>query len=203
MALAEIILLRTERLTLRLGTALLIGLGGVVVLVDPALGMSGAPVYRPGRRGSADERGAWSGASVLSKRMPMPASKVMSAAAQMLVGRRTALHRRGGRGRGARLSSRQPSRPRPGSRSRTSSSRARSSASPPTHGSFIISRPTKVGTYAYVNPVVAVVSAISSAVKCWTRHGSGTLLVLLSVLVITTRRRENAVELSRRRAVQR
>src|SRR5690348_12216428 len=51
MALSEIILLRTERLTLRLSAALLIGLAGVIVLVDPALGMSGTPVYTLGAAG--------------------------------------------------------------------------------------------------------------------------------------------------------
>src|SRR6185312_17568917 len=68
MALCEISLLRTERLTLRLGSALLIGLAGVMVLVDPAPGLGGAPVYTLGAAGLLLSAVAWSGASVLSKR---------------------------------------------------------------------------------------------------------------------------------------
>src|SRR5271156_160268 len=44
MALSEIIFLRTQRLTLRLALALLIGLGGVAVLVSRSLNLGGAPI---------------------------------------------------------------------------------------------------------------------------------------------------------------
>ena len=43
-ALAEIILLRTQRLTFRLGLALLIGMGGVAVLMSHSLTLGGAPI---------------------------------------------------------------------------------------------------------------------------------------------------------------
>src|SRR6266496_6107165 len=46
MALAEIILLRTQRLTIRLALALLIGLGGVAVLMSHSLSLGGAPIDR-------------------------------------------------------------------------------------------------------------------------------------------------------------
>src|SRR5205809_417074 len=44
MALSEIIFLRTQRLTVRLVTALLIGIAGVAVLMSPWLSLSGAPI---------------------------------------------------------------------------------------------------------------------------------------------------------------
>jgi drug/metabolite transporter (DMT)-like permease len=47
--------------------------------------------------------------------------------------------------------------------------------------------PTKVGTYAYVNPVVAVlVGCFFGSETIGPRTIAGTLLVLLSVVVITT-----------------
>ncbi|HSM79517.1 MAG TPA: EamA family transporter, partial [Bryobacteraceae bacterium] len=49
--------------------------------------------------------------------------------------------------------------------------------------------PTKVGTYAYVNPVVAVlVGYFLGGESLGLRTVLGTLLVLVSVLVITTAR---------------
>src|SRR5229473_145814 len=44
MALSEIILLRTQRMTVRLGTALLIGIVGVAVLAGRSLNLGGAPI---------------------------------------------------------------------------------------------------------------------------------------------------------------
>jgi len=49
--------------------------------------------------------------------------------------------------------------------------------------------PTKVGTYAYVNPVVAVlVGYFFSGEELGVRTIVGTVLVLVSVVVITTTR---------------
>jgi drug/metabolite transporter (DMT)-like permease len=48
MALSEIIFLRTQRLTVRLGTALLIGIAGVAVLMSHSLNLGGAPIDRMG-----------------------------------------------------------------------------------------------------------------------------------------------------------
>ena len=52
MALSEIVFLRTQRLTVRLALALLIGMGGVAVLVSRSLNLGGAPDRPGGRRGS-------------------------------------------------------------------------------------------------------------------------------------------------------
>src|SRR5258707_15764390 len=47
-ALSEILFLRTQRLTVRLALALLIGIGGVAVLMSHSLSLGGALVDRPG-----------------------------------------------------------------------------------------------------------------------------------------------------------
>ena len=53
--------------------------------------------------------------------------------------------------------------------------------------------PTKVGTYAYVNPVVAVlVGYFLGGESVGPRTLLGTLLVLVSVVVITTTRRKQS-----------
>src|SRR6201998_1974216 len=51
MALSEIIFLRTQKLTIRLALALLIGLGGVAVLISSSFNLGGVPVARGGRLG--------------------------------------------------------------------------------------------------------------------------------------------------------
>ena len=54
--------------------------------------------------------------------------------------------------------------------------------------------PTKVGTYAYVNPVVAVlIGYFFGGETLGVRTILGTLLVLISVVVITTTRAKKAV----------
>jgi len=54
--------------------------------------------------------------------------------------------------------------------------------------------PTKVGTYAYVNPVVAVlVGYFFGGEELGVRTIAGTVLVLVSVVVITTTRTKKPV----------
>src|SRR5580704_5705636 len=48
MALSEIVILRTQTLTVRLAVALLIGIGGVAVLVSRSLNLGGAPIDSAG-----------------------------------------------------------------------------------------------------------------------------------------------------------
>jgi drug/metabolite transporter (DMT)-like permease len=86
MALGEIIFLRTQRLTLRLAFALLVGLGGVGVLVSRALKLGGVPVDRAGAVAIIFGAICWSVASVLTRKLPLPASKSVSSAAQMFLG---------------------------------------------------------------------------------------------------------------------
>jgi drug/metabolite transporter (DMT)-like permease len=86
MALSEIIFLRTQRLTVRLALALLIGIGGVAVLVSRSLNLGGAPIDPVGAVALIIASMSWSVASALTRKLPLPASKVMSSGAQMLAG---------------------------------------------------------------------------------------------------------------------
>ena len=192
MALAEIFVLRTDRLTLRLGAALLIGLGGVVVLMDPSLG-GGAPVYLPGAAGLLLAALSWSVASVLNRRLPMPSSKVMSAAAQMLAGGLFLWILAAGSGEAH------------GFHADAVSMAAwwallyligAGSIAAFTAYTWLIHHesPTRVGTYAYVNPVVAVVVGhFLGGETLDSRTALGTVLVLASVIVITTRSTKNTI----------
>src|SRR5271156_2521660 len=86
MALCEIIFLRTQRLTVRLALALLIGIGGVGVLMSHTLNLGGAPIDKLGAMALIFASISWSIASVLARKLPLPSSKVMSSGAQMLCG---------------------------------------------------------------------------------------------------------------------
>ena len=185
-ALAEILILRTQRLTFRLGIALVVGLAGVAVLVSRSVGFGDAPIARSGALALVVGAISWSLASVLSRKLRLPESKVMSSGAQMLVGGILLLlaaamfgEFHGFRARGV----------------------------PPrawfallyliVAGSIIAftayvwlihhESPTKVGTYAYVNPVIAVLLGyFLGGEGLGARTILGTFLVLVSVVVITT-----------------
>ena len=86
MALSEIVILRTQQLTLRLAVALLIGIGGVSVLVSRGLSLGEVPIDRGGAFALVVAAMSWSVASALTRKLPLPASKPMSAGAQMLAG---------------------------------------------------------------------------------------------------------------------
>src|SRR6202047_2150369 len=86
MALSEIIFLRTQKLTLRLGVALLIGIAGVAVLVSRSLNLGGAPIDRAGAVALIIASMTWSIASIFTRKLPLPPSKMMSSGVQMLVG---------------------------------------------------------------------------------------------------------------------
>jgi drug/metabolite transporter (DMT)-like permease len=86
MALWEIVFLRTQKLTVRLALALLIGIGGVAVLMSHTLNLGGVPIDTVGAVALVAAAMSWSIASVLTRKLPLPPSKVMSAGAQMLAG---------------------------------------------------------------------------------------------------------------------
>jgi drug/metabolite transporter (DMT)-like permease len=86
MALAEILFLRTQRLTLRLASALLIGIAGVAVLVSRSVGFGEAAIDTSGAIALVVAAISWSLASVLTRKLHLPESKVMSSGAQMLAG---------------------------------------------------------------------------------------------------------------------
>jgi drug/metabolite transporter (DMT)-like permease len=186
MTLSEIILLRTQRLTVRLALALLIGIGGVAVLMSRSLNLGGAPIDARGAAALIFASMSWSVASALSRKLPLPSSKVMSSGAQMLAGGVLLSISAAALGEFRRFH------PQTVSRSAWLSLLYLIIA-----GSIVgftayvwllhHESPTKVGTYAYVNPVVAVlVGYFLGGETLGLRTMLGTLFILISVVVITT-----------------
>ena len=188
MALSEIIFLKTQRLTVGLALALLIGIGGVAVLVSRSLNLGGEPIDSMGAVALLIGSISWSVASALTRKLPLPPSKVMSSGAQMLAGGvMLALT-------SAVLGEFQNFHPWSVSRAAWLSLLYLIGA-----GSIIAftayvwlihhESPTKVGTYAYVNPVVAVLLGYYlGGETLGLRTILGTLFVLISVVMITTTR---------------
>ncbi|MFY9841727.1 MAG: EamA family transporter [Terriglobales bacterium] len=188
MALSEIIFLRTQRLTFRLAVALLVGIAGVSVLVSRSVNIGEAPIDRAGTLALVIAAMSWSVASALTRKLPLPESKVMSSGAQMLSGGillalTAAIF---GEFRGFHIQT-------------VTRGVWFALAYLIVAGSIIgftayvwlihHESPTKVGTYAYVNPVVAViVGYFLGGEVVGPRTVLGTLLVLVSVIVITTSR---------------
>ena len=184
-ALAEIVILRTLRMTAALGVALGMGICGVAVLMSRSLVLGGAPIDRAGAVALIVASISWSMASVVTRKLPLPESKVMSSGAQMLAGgvllgvTSLAL----GEWRGFRFAA-------------VSHNAWWALAYLIVAGSIVAftaytwlihhESPTKVGTYAYVNPVVAVVLGyFLGGEPIDARVLIGSACVLVSVIVIT------------------
>jgi drug/metabolite transporter (DMT)-like permease len=210
MAIGEIVFLRTQRLTWRLGIALLLGMTGVAVLVgrfpfghllgnstilnstisdstilDSTI-QSEPPVDAAGACVLIFAAISWSVAASLSRRLPSPAAKAMSSGTQMLAGGVMLMITAAllGEFRGFQVQA-------------VSREAWLALAYLIVAGSIVgftayvwlihHESPTKVGTYAYVNPVVAVlVGYFLGGEGLGARTVVGTLLVLVSVVVITT-----------------
>ena len=186
MALSEIIFLRTQRLTVRLSFALLIGLGGVAVLVSRSLDVGGAPMDTAGAVALIVAAIAWSVSSALTRHLPLPSSKVMSSGVQMLVGGVLLAITAAALGEFRNFHPLAVSR---GAWISLVYLIVAGSIVAFTAYVWLIHHesPTKVGTYAYVNPVVAVIIGyFFGGEALGLRTVLGTLLVLVSVLVITT-----------------
>jgi drug/metabolite transporter (DMT)-like permease len=185
-ALAEIIILRTQRLTLRLGIALVVGLAGVAVLVSHSVSFGDAPIERSGALALVVGAISWSLASVFSRKLSLPQSKVMSSGAQMLVGGILLLLTAAMFGEFRGFHARQVSN---GAWLALLYLIVAGSIVAFTAYVWLIHHesPTKVGTYAYVNPVIAVLLGyFLGGEALGPRTILGTLLVLVSVVVITT-----------------
>jgi drug/metabolite transporter (DMT)-like permease len=188
MALSEIVLLRTQKLTAGLAIALLIGMCGVAVLVSRTFDLGGAPVNRAGAVALIIGALSWSVASALTRKLPLPASKPMSSGAQMLAGGALLALAAAVRGefRGFH----------PFSISTTAWLAllylvVAGSIVGFTAYLWLLHResPTRVGTYAYVNPVVAVLLGyFAGGEALGPRTIVGSLCVLASVVMITTMR---------------
>jgi drug/metabolite transporter (DMT)-like permease len=187
-ALSEVLLLRTQRVTIRLASALLVGILGVAVLMRPSWNLGGAPIDRAGAVALLVAAIGWSVASALSRKLPLPQSRVTSSGIQMLSGgvllALTA----------AALGEFRDFHPRAVSRGAWLSLLYLIVA-----GSIIAftayvwllhhESPTKVATFAYVNPVVAVlIGYFLGGEVIDLRVALGTLCVLISVVMITTKR---------------
>lgn len=185
-ALAEIVLLGTQRLTLRLALALGIGIAGVALLMTDSLDLGGAPVDRVGAVALIFAAASWSVGSALARKVPLPPSKVMSSGAQMMVGGGFLALAAIGLGEFRGFD--------PGAVSLRAWLALLYLIVPGSIIAFtayvwLIHResPTKVGTYAYVNPVVAVLLGYFLAGEPLdARTLLGTACVLVSVVVITT-----------------
>jgi drug/metabolite transporter (DMT)-like permease len=188
MTLGEIIVLRTQKLTFRLAAALLLGLAGVAVLVSRSLDVAGAPIDRGGAIALIVAAASWAAASVLTRMLSLPSSNVMSSAAQMLAG-------------GVLLSIVAAAVGEfPGFHPAAVSTGAwlallylivAGSIVAFTAYVWLIHHesPTKVGTYAYVNPVVAVLLGyFAGGEELGLRTVLGTAFVLVAVVAITYRR---------------
>src|SRR5215472_4711898 len=184
-ALSEIFLLRTQRLTISLAGALLIGIGGVAVLMSHSLNLGSAPIDTPGAIALIIASLSWSVSSVLTRKLPLPPSKAMSSGTQMFAG-------------GVFL----------GLTSAALGEFHNFHLGAVSHEAWLAllylivagsiigftaylwlihhESPTKVGTYAYVNPVVAVlIGYFLGGEALGLRTILGTALVLISVVVIT------------------
>jgi drug/metabolite transporter (DMT)-like permease len=194
MALSEIIILRTQRLTARLSGALLVGIAGVAVLMSRSIDLGklgklgGAPIDTAGAAGLIIGAISWSIASALARKLPLPSSKVMSSGAQMLAGGAMLLAVSAARGewRGFHLLA--------------ISGTAwialvylvfAGSIAGFTAYVWLLHHesPTKVGTYAYVNPIVAVIIGyFLGGEPLGARTVLGGVFVLASVVTITSMR---------------
>ena len=192
MALSEIILLRTQKLTFRLTMALLVGIGGVVVLVSRSLNLAGPPIDRLGAAALIVASISWSIASVLTRKLELPPSKVMSSGAQMLAGGAFLALTAAGLGEFRNFHPWNVSR---GAWIALLYLIVAGSIIAFTAYVWLIHHesPTKVGTYAYVNPVVAVlVGYFLGGEPLGLRTILGTLCVLTSVVVITSTKRNGS-----------
>jgi len=188
MAIGDVALLRTRRFTLGLGAALLVGLAGVAVLTLRSGAMGGAAISGAGAAALVFAAMSWAVASVLTRRLPLPESKMVSSGAQMLVGGVMLGIVAGALGEFPRFHP-----------AAVSSGAWVSLAYLIVAGSIVgftaylwlihHESPTHVGTYAYVNPVVAV------AIGHWfggealgLRTLVGTALILASVVAIMATR---------------
>jgi drug/metabolite transporter (DMT)-like permease len=184
--LLEIIFLRTQRLTVRLASGLLVGIFGVAVLMNPSASLGEAPLDRGGAIALLVSCCGWSIGTIVSRRLVLPESKAMSAAAQMFSGGVQLLALAAITGEFAHF------------RSQAISGIAWFSLVYLIIAGSIVGytayvwllhyeSPTKVGTYAYVNPVIAVIiGAALGGETIGRRTMLGTALILVSVVAITT-----------------
>ena len=190
--LLEIIFLRTQRLSLRLALGLAVGIIGVVVLTNPWASSGEASINRGGVIALLVSCCGWSIGTIVTQRLTLPASKPMSAAAQMLSGGIQLLVLAAVTGEFTHFRAQN-----------ISASAWLSLVYLIIAGSIIgytayvwllhYESPTRVGTYAYVNPVVAVILGSTLGGEVMGRRTiAGTALIVISVIAITTIKRKQS-----------
>lgn len=201
-ALLEIIFLRTQSLTMKLVCGLAVGIAGVGVLANPWASLGEAPLDHRGVIALLMACVGWSVGTIVTKRLSLPASKPMSAAAQMLTGGVQLLILAAVAGEVNHFHA-----------SAISAKAWFALIYLIIAGSIVAftayvwlldyESPTRVGTYAYVNPVMAVIlGALIGGEKVGPRTVLGSVLILLGVAAITTAKAKgrtpaHAVERSR------
>jgi drug/metabolite transporter (DMT)-like permease len=191
-AIAEAVLLRTRRFTLSLAISLLVGLAGVAVLTMRSSGLGAAAISMTGAVALVFAAMSWSIASVLTRRLPLPESKMVSSGAQMLVGGLLLVPASAAFGEWPRF---HPAAVSTGAWASLAYLIVAGSIVGFTAYLWLIHHesPTKVGTYAYVNPVVAVaIGHWLGGEELGVRTVLGTVLVLASVVTIMTERGKSA-----------
>ncbi len=183
-AILDIAFLRTHRLTVRLAGALVLGLAGVAVLMNSSVSLGEAPVDRLGALALLLASVSWSVATILTRKLQLPTSKAMSSAAQMLAGGVqlfivAALLGEMGDFRFAAVST----------ETWLALSYLIVAGSLAGFTAYVwllhYESPTRVGTYAYVNPVVAVaIGYFFGGETIGPRTLLGTGLILVSVISI-------------------
>jgi drug/metabolite transporter (DMT)-like permease len=160
----------------------------VAVLVSRSLNLGGAPIDTAGAAALLVASVSWSVASALTRKLPLPSSRAMSSGTQMLAGGVLLALAAAALGE-FRLF-------RPWAVSAEAWLALLYLIVPGSIVGFTAytwliqhESPTRVGTYAYVNPVVAVlIGYFFGGERLGLRTVVGTLLVLVSVVVIVTMR---------------
>ena len=184
--LMEITFLKTQAWSARLAGGLTVGILGVGVLANPWASLGEAPLDRRGVIALLIACFGWSVGTIITKRLVLPASKPMSAAAQMLTGGLMLLVLAEVSGEISNFHAAVISR-----QAWFALVYLIIAGSIVAYTAYVwllhYESPTRVGTYAYVNPVVAVIlGAVLGGEKIGPRTLSGMALILLSVALITT-----------------
>jgi len=200
--LLEIVFLRTQRLTVRLSLGLLVGIVGVAVLMDPRASLGEAPLDRGGTIALLVACCGWSVGTIVSRRIVLPESKPMSAAAQMFSGGVQLLILAAVSGEVSHFRVQDISRV-----AWFSLVYLIIAGSIVGYTAYVwllhYESPTKVGTYAYVNPVVAVIVGAGIGGEIIGRRTMlGMALILVSVVAITTMKGKSPAAAQNTRGIQ-
>jgi drug/metabolite transporter (DMT)-like permease len=190
--LLEIIFLRTQALGVQLVSGLVAGILGVGVLANPWASLGEAPLDHRGVIALLVACVGWSVGTIVTKRLILPASKPMSAATQMLTGGVQLLILAAVSGEFAQF------------HANSISGKAWFALIYLIVAGSIIAftayvwlldfeSPTRVGTYAYVNPVMAVIlGGLIGGEVIGPRTILWTVLILIGVAAITTAKAKKA-----------